>query len=130
MENRISEHHKLHKGQSPIDARYSYLECVSKLPLYGVYIFKSVVNTFIFNNYTTSFYFCYTNPIFIQDITGRAIQLGVSSLGISVYHNLIQFNTFSWAKMLQISLKNKQIFIHLKREQVYFYISPRLIDLT
>lgn len=43
-EHRISEMHKLHRGQLPADAEYNYLEHAKKLYMYGVDLHKAIVN--------------------------------------------------------------------------------------
>lgn len=94
MEFCISEHHKLHRGSTNDEAENSYLEHATKIPLYGVYFFKS------------------------KDSCGKDIDLGVTSCGMIVYQNDHVVNEFSWAKMLKISFKRRTYFIELKRELV------------
>lgn len=94
MEFCISEHHKLHRGLLCDDAIQNYLEHATKIPLYGIYFFKS------------------------KDSTGKDIDLGVTSCGMIVYQMDHIVNEFSWAKMLKISFKRRTFFIELKRELV------------
>lgn len=42
-ERRISELHKLHRGQLPADAEYNYLEHAKKLDMYGIDLHKATV---------------------------------------------------------------------------------------
>lgn len=44
IERRISELHKLHRGQLPADAEYNYLEHAKKLYMYGVDLHKATVS--------------------------------------------------------------------------------------
>lgn len=94
MEYCISEHHKLHRDLMRDDAIQGYLEHATKIPLYGIYFFKS------------------------KDSTGKEIDLGVTSCGMIVYQMDHVVNEFSWAKMLKISFKRRTFFIELKRELV------------
>lgn len=94
MEYCISEHHKLHRGLTCDEAENSYLEHSTKIPLYGIYFFKS------------------------RDSSGKDIDLGVTSCGMIVYQKDHIVNEFSWAKMLKISFKRRTFFIELKRELV------------
>lgn len=94
MEYCISEHHKLHRDLMCDDAIQNYLEHATKIPLYGIYFFKS------------------------KDSTGKDIDLGVTSCGMIVYQMDHIVNEFSWAKMLKISFKRRTFFIELKRELV------------
>lgn len=98
MEYRISEHHKLHRGLTSDEAKNYYLENATKIPLYGIYLFKS------------------------KDSCGKDISLGVTSCGMIVYQNDHTVNEFSWAKMLKISFKRRTFFIELKRELVSYKI--------
>lgn len=93
-ERRISELHKLHRGQLPADAEYNYLEHAKKLYMYGVDLHKAT------------------------DSTGKEISLGVTSIGLVVFQNNVRMNVFSWSKMVKISFKRKEFFIQLRREPV------------
>lgn len=94
MEYCISEHHKLHRGLICEEAKNNYLEHAVRIPLYGVYFFKS------------------------KDSTDKDIRIGVTSVGLIVYQNDHIVNEFSWSKMLKISFKRRTFFIELKRELV------------
>ncbi|XP_055609256.1 tyrosine-protein phosphatase non-receptor type 4 [Uranotaenia lowii] len=92
IEHRISELHKLHRGQLPADAEYNYLEHAKRLDMYGIDFHQA------------------------KDSAGKELQLGVSSIGLLVYQNGIRINTFSWSKMVKVSFKRKDFFIQLRRE--------------
>ncbi|XP_019759985.1 tyrosine-protein phosphatase non-receptor type 4 isoform X3 [Dendroctonus ponderosae] len=92
MERKIAELHKLHKGQLPVDAEFTFLDHVKRMDMYGVDLHVA------------------------KDSTNKTIQLGVTHIGIVVFHNDIKFNTFSWSKIMKISFKRKQFFIQLRRE--------------
>ncbi|XP_066977511.1 tyrosine-protein phosphatase non-receptor type 4 isoform X15 [Macrobrachium rosenbergii] len=92
IEKKIIELHKLHKGQSPADAEFNFLDHAKRLDLYGVDLHKA------------------------RDSTNREIHLGVTAIGLVVLQNGIKMNTFSWAKIVKISFKRKQFFIQLRRE--------------
>lgn len=92
MEHRISELHKLHRGQLPADAEYNYLEHAKRLDMYGIDFHRAT------------------------DSAGKELNLGVSSIGLLVYQNSIRINTFSWSKMVKLSFKRKDFFIQLRRE--------------
>ncbi|XP_004519043.1 tyrosine-protein phosphatase non-receptor type 4 [Ceratitis capitata] len=91
-ERKISELHKLHRGQLPADAEYNYLEHAKRLDLYGIDLHKAT------------------------DSNGRDLQLGVSAIGLLVFQNGLRINTFSWSKMVKVSFKRKDFFIQLRRE--------------
>lgn len=44
-EHRISELHKLHRGQLPADAEYNYLDHAKRLELYGIDFHRATVST-------------------------------------------------------------------------------------
>lgn len=91
-ERKISELHKLHRGQLPADAEYNYLEHAKRLDLYGIDLHKAT------------------------DSNGKDLQLGVSAVGLLVFQNGLRTNTFSWSKMVKVSFKRKDFFIQLRRE--------------
>lgn len=91
-EHRISELHKLHRGQLPADAEYNYLEHAKRLDMFGIDFHRAT------------------------DSAGKELNLGVSSIGLLVYQNGIRINTFSWSKMVKVSFKRKDFFIQLRRE--------------
>jgi tyrosine-protein phosphatase non-receptor type 4 len=91
---KIAQLHKLHKGQTPADAEYNYLDNAKRLDAYGVAFHR------------------------VRDNAGKEIQVGVSASGLSVYHNGIRINNFSWSKITKIAFKRKNFFIQLRREMV------------
>ncbi|XP_069683313.1 tyrosine-protein phosphatase non-receptor type 4 [Periplaneta americana] len=92
MEKKIAELHKLHKGQTPADAEFNFLDHAKRLDMYGVDLHRA------------------------RDTTNKEIQLGVTSVGLVVFQNNVRINTFSWSKIVKISFKRKQFFIQLRRE--------------
>lgn len=96
-ERRISELHKLHRGQLPADAEYNYLEQSKRLDFYGIDLHKAT------------------------DSNGKELQLGVASIGLLVFQNSTRMNTFSWSKMVKVSFKRKDFFIQLRREPSEHY---------
>ncbi|XP_076359400.1 protein tyrosine phosphatase Meg isoform X1 [Tachypleus tridentatus] len=101
IERKITELHKLHKGQTPADAEFNYLDHAKRLDMYGVDLHRARV----------------------RDSTNAEIQLGVTSVGLVVFQNNIKINTFSWAKIVKISFKRKQFFIQLRKEGMENYDS-------
>ncbi|XP_066998363.2 tyrosine-protein phosphatase non-receptor type 4 [Anabrus simplex] len=94
MEKKIAELHKLHKGQTPADAEFNFLDHAKRMDMYGVDLHRA------------------------RDSTNKEIQLGVTSVGLVVFQNSVRINTFSWSKIVKISFKRKQFFIQLRREPV------------
>ncbi|KAI5737101.1 hypothetical protein M8J76_010009, partial [Diaphorina citri] len=92
MELKIEELHKLHKGQSPADAEYNYLEHAKRCEMYGVSVHGA------------------------KDSQDRDIQLGVTANGLVIFHAGARLNLLSWVKIVKISFKRKQFFVQLKRE--------------
>ncbi|GAB1603054.1 tyrosine-protein phosphatase non-receptor type 4-like isoform X2 [Argonauta hians] len=92
FERQVIEYHKQHRGQTPAEAEYCFLERAKRLEMYGVDLHNA------------------------RDQSNLEIQLGVTSAGLVVFQNFIKINTFSWAKIVKISFKRKQFFIQLRRE--------------
>ncbi|CAG5120348.1 unnamed protein product, partial [Candidula unifasciata] len=88
----VAEKHKQHRGQTPADAEYNYLERSKRLEMYGVDLHSA------------------------RDQDSTDIQLGVTSAGLVVFQDNVKIHTFSWAKIVKISFKRKQFFIQLRRE--------------
>ena len=97
LDRRIVELHKLHKCQSPGEAEMNFLEHAKRLEMYGIALHPG------------------------KDSQGRAIQLGVTCIGLVVFQNSIKMNTFSWSKIVKISFKRKQFFIQLRKELTESY---------
>ncbi|XP_046327998.1 tyrosine-protein phosphatase non-receptor type 4-like isoform X5 [Haliotis rufescens] len=94
FEKMVSEKHKQHRGQTPADAEYNFLDKAKRLDMYGIDLHNARV----------------------RDQSNIEIQLGVTSAGLVVFQNNVKINTFSWAKIVKISFKRKQFFIQLRRE--------------
>ncbi|XP_014294110.1 tyrosine-protein phosphatase non-receptor type 4 isoform X2 [Halyomorpha halys] len=92
MERKIAELHKLHKGQTPADAEFNFLDHAKRLDMYGVDLHRA------------------------RDSANKELQLGVTSTGLVVFQNGVKINNFSWGKIVKISFKRKQFFIQLRRE--------------
>ncbi|KAG5895022.1 hypothetical protein JTB14_014761 [Gonioctena quinquepunctata] len=92
IEKKITELHKLHKGQLPADAEFNFLDYAKRIEIYGVELHKA------------------------KDNANKEIQLGVTHIGLVVFQNNVRINSFSWSKIMKISFKRKQFFIQLRRE--------------
>ncbi|KAL4222979.1 hypothetical protein ACF0H5_019020 [Mactra antiquata] len=93
FEKDVGKHHQTHRGQTPADAEYHYLDKAKRLEMYGVDLHKA------------------------RDPSNLEIHLGVTSVGLVVFQNHTKINTFPWSKIVKISFKRKQFFIQLRREQ-------------
>uniref|UniRef100_A0A182SL86 protein-tyrosine-phosphatase n=1 Tax=Anopheles maculatus TaxID=74869 RepID=A0A182SL86_9DIPT len=118
-EHRISELHKLHRGQLPADAEYNYLEHAKRLELYGIDFHRATVKQS--KRFVAPFGLHSTPRPLLQDSSGKELALGVSSLGLLVYQNGTRINTFSWSKVVKVSFKRKDFFIQLAREPSEHY---------
>ncbi|XP_070210282.1 tyrosine-protein phosphatase non-receptor type 4-like isoform X4 [Littorina saxatilis] len=102
FEQQVADKHRQHRGQTPADAEYNFLERAKRLEMYGVDLHNARV----------------------RDQSSIEIQLGVTSAGLVVFQNNVKINTFSWAKIVKISFKRKQFFIQLRREVVTDSVEP------
>ncbi|KAL8615564.1 hypothetical protein ACOMHN_016141 [Nucella lapillus] len=94
FEQLVADKHRQHRGQTPADAEFNFLERAKRLEMYGVDLHSA------------------------RDQSNVEIQLGVTSAGLVVFQNNVKINTFSWAKIVKISFKRKQFFIQLRRDVV------------
>ncbi|KYN35294.1 Tyrosine-protein phosphatase non-receptor type 4 [Trachymyrmex septentrionalis] len=81
MEKKISELHKLHKGQLPADAEFNFLDHAKRLDMYGVELHKA------------------------RDSTNKEIQLGVTSIGLVVFQNSIKINSENYDTLLGFNMQ-------------------------
>ncbi|KYN16803.1 Tyrosine-protein phosphatase non-receptor type 4 [Trachymyrmex cornetzi] len=81
MEKKISELHKLHKGQLPADAEFNFLDHAKRLDMYGVELHKA------------------------RDSTNKEIQLGVTSIGLVVFQNGIKINSENYDTLLGFNMQ-------------------------
>lgn len=92
FEKEIAKLHQQHRGLTPAEAEFSYLNTARTLELYGVELH------------------------YARDQSNNEILIGVMSGGIVIYKNRIRINTFPWLKIVKISFKCKQFFIQLRKE--------------
>ena len=109
FEQKVSELHRLHRGETPADSEFHYLEHAKSLDMYGIELHRAKV--------------CPLSPnpliaITSQDTNQQEIQIGVSGTGLSVLQNGLKVNQFSWAKIVKISFKRRHFFVQLRREGV------------
>ncbi|XP_020917799.1 tyrosine-protein phosphatase non-receptor type 4 isoform X2 [Exaiptasia diaphana] len=90
FEERASEFHKHHVGQTPADAEFNYLEVAKNLDLYGVSLHCA------------------------QDTQGTDLYIGISALGLTVYHNKCKINFFPWSKVVKVCFKRKRFYIQIR----------------
>lgn len=92
FEKEIAKLHQQHRGLTPAEAEFSYLNTGRTLDLYGVELH------------------------YARDQSNNEILIGVMSGGIVIYKNRVRINTFPWLKIVKISFKCKQFFIQLRKE--------------
>lgn len=90
FEERAAEFHKHHCGQSPADAEFNFLEVAKNLDLYGVDLH------------------------FAKDHDGLDLHIGISPLGLTVYHNRCKINFFPWSKIVKVCFKRKRFFVQIR----------------
>lgn len=90
LEEKVSELHKLHRGQTSADAELHYLENAKKLAMYGVDLHNA------------------------KDSAGVDIMMGVCSSGLLVYRDRLRINRFAWPKILKISYKRNNFYIKIR----------------
>jgi len=90
LEEKVSELHRTHKGQTPQEAELHYLENAKKLAMYGVDLHQA------------------------RDSEGVDILLGVCASGLLVYKDRLRINRFAWPKILKISYRRNGFYIKIR----------------
>ena len=111
FEQKVSELHRLHRGETPADAEFNYLEHAKSLDMYGIELHRAKVCPLYRKSIDC-------NEFGTQDTNQQEIQIGVSGTGLSVLQNGVKVNQFSWAKIVKISFKRRHFFVQLRREGV------------
>uniref|UniRef100_A0A6Q2YQ05 Tyrosine-protein phosphatase n=1 Tax=Esox lucius TaxID=8010 RepID=A0A6Q2YQ05_ESOLU len=92
FEKEVAKHHQQHKGLSPAQSEFNYLNTAQTIELYGV-----------------EFHYA-------KDQSNTEVLIGVMSTGIVIYENRVQISNFPWLNIVKISFKCRQFFIQLRRE--------------
>uniref|UniRef100_A0A1B6C8P8 Moesin/ezrin/radixin homolog 1 n=1 Tax=Clastoptera arizonana TaxID=38151 RepID=A0A1B6C8P8_9HEMI len=90
LEDKVMELHRTHKGQTPAEAEFHYLENAKKLAMYGVDLHPA------------------------KDSEGVDIMLGVCASGLLVYRDRLRINRFAWPKILKISYKRHNFYVKIR----------------
>ncbi|KAL1236524.1 Tyrosine-protein phosphatase [Trichinella spiralis] len=89
---KVADLHKQHRGQTPADAEFNFLDHAKRLDTYGVELFHA------------------------KDGNLAEVQLGVGAFGVGLFQQTVRTNTYPWSKIVKISFKRKQFFLQLKPE--------------
>ncbi|XP_064605087.1 band 4.1-like protein 2 [Liolophura sinensis] len=89
---KIAELHKTHRGLTPEQAEYHFLENARKLEFYGVEFFNSRDS----------------------EQPNVLIRLGVSARGLLIYKDRRQLNRFAWPQILKMSYSSRIFYITLR----------------
>ncbi|OON13963.1 FERM central domain protein, partial [Opisthorchis viverrini] len=106
MLQRITELHKLHRGQSPVQADRGFLENARRLALYGVEFHK------------------------VKTPLNENVSIGVYHSGILVYRGRVRIGRFPWLQLVKLSHKSKTFSITIRavnidpRIRVAFLLKP------
>ncbi|XP_043851215.1 FERM, ARHGEF and pleckstrin domain-containing protein 2 isoform X2 [Dromiciops gliroides] len=92
IQEKIIEHHREHRGQTPAESDFQVLEIARKLDMYGIKFHLA------------------------SDREGTKIHLAVSHMGVLVFQGNTKINTFNWSKVRKLSFKRKRFLIKLHPE--------------
>nr|XP_033792093.1 band 4.1-like protein 2 isoform X2 [Geotrypetes seraphini] len=90
MEDKVVELHKTHRGLTPAQADFQFLENAKKLSMYGVDLHHA------------------------KDSEGVDIMLGVCANGLLIYKDRLRINRFAWPKILKISYRRNNFYIKVR----------------
>lgn len=93
FENELQKLHKKHRGLTPGQAEFLFLQEAKKLPTYGVDLHYGKL----------------TN--------GQDIKVGVATDGIGIFKKGKVWKQYDWSKIIKISFKRKLFYIQLQREE-------------
>ncbi|KAJ1346775.1 hypothetical protein KIN20_001674 [Parelaphostrongylus tenuis] len=87
---RVAELHAMHRGQTPAEAEYNFLDHAKRLDMYGVELYPA------------------------KDGKDLPIGIGVNSYGMVIFHEGKKINEFAWATIMKISFKKKSFYVQIK----------------
>uniref|UniRef100_A0A915MF29 FERM domain-containing protein n=1 Tax=Meloidogyne javanica TaxID=6303 RepID=A0A915MF29_MELJA len=88
--NKVGDLHKLHRGLTRTEAELAYLNECKSLAMYGIHLFPA------------------------KDSKNKPIQIGISSVGISIFNDQMRVHRFSWAGIIKIEYRKNKFGIRLK----------------
>ncbi|KAK6744527.1 hypothetical protein RB195_011320 [Necator americanus] len=87
---KVAELHAMHRGQTPAEAEFNFLDHAKRLDMYGVELFPA------------------------KDGKGLPIGIGVNSYGMVIFHEGSKINEFAWATIMKISFKKKHFYVQIR----------------
>uniref|UniRef100_A0A183CL21 Moesin/ezrin/radixin homolog 1 n=1 Tax=Globodera pallida TaxID=36090 RepID=A0A183CL21_GLOPA len=90
----VREMHKQHRGLTPQEAELNYLNACKALAMYGVHLFPA------------------------KDSKGKAVQVGVSAHGISLYSEQMRIHRFAWPGIIKFSFRRYHFNVKLKAGEI------------
>jgi len=91
---KISELHRMHRGQAPNECESKYLDNAKNLALYGVHMHPA------------------------KDKDGFNIMVGVNASGLLIYKDQLRITRCTWPKIQKISYKRSNFYIKYRPEEV------------
>jgi len=88
--SKVHEFHTKHKGLTPADAEYQYLENARKIPLYGMDLHDAL------------------------DGDDTSVVLGVSQTGVHVILKGREISKFSWSNIHKVYFKSKRFYLDIR----------------
>ncbi|XP_065896646.1 tyrosine-protein phosphatase non-receptor type 4-like [Dysidea avara] len=93
LETRIAELHVQHLSLTPADAEYNFLMHAKDMDFYGIELFRA------------------------QDPHGLELMVGITHMGVVVFHHKRKVNTFEWTNIHQVTYKRRRFTMHITPEQ-------------
>ncbi|VDD93302.1 unnamed protein product [Enterobius vermicularis] len=86
----VMELHKLHKGQTPAEAEFNFLENAKTVDTYGVDLYVA------------------------KESNGQSVEVGVSSAGVMVFRSGQRESLYPWSAIMKISFKKKLFSLYMR----------------
>lgn len=88
--NKVGDLHKLHRGLTRTEAELAYLNECKSLAMYGIHLYPA------------------------KDNKNKPVQIGISSVGISIFNDQMRVHRFAWAGIIKIEYRKNKFSIRLK----------------
>ncbi len=119
LEEKVSELHRTHKGQTPEEAELHYLENAKKLAMYGVDLHQArdSEGVDILLGVCASGLLVYKDRLVVRSNNFKQVNFLLETLFhfiLSILYDRLRINRFAWPKILKISYRRNGFYIKIR----------------